>query len=277
VGDLQFRAGGLLAAVGSTLVSRALVLVPGVMIGSPEVIEVDPERVDQRRLGIIAAVGMGTVLLIGLTAWGLTLATSALALGGAEAFLLLVFAFAVQNGFVQLLSFRQSGGLALRRTHPFWWGAALLLVSFVFWQTLVNPGGDLATALRTRNALAFLAVAGVVLFVSLAIWVGTRLTWLRVAEPVDSGAAVRAIDLQRKFNLGPKALAERLGIDTALAKALRWHLGIEADPACRHDFVFGKMKVPMYSDKALERMRQALAGGANLADVRRAYQAAGRP
>lgn len=284
-GDLRIRAGSLLAAVGSTLVSRTLVLVPGIMIGSPEVIEVDPERVDQRRLGIIAAVGMGTVLLVGLVAWSLTLVTSSLrgtagslgtALGGAEAFLLLVFAFAIQNAFVQLLLLRQSGGLALRRTHPIWWGAALLLVSFAFWQTLVNPSGDLASALHNRNALVFLAAAGLVLFVSLAIWVGTRLTWLRVAEPGDS-AAVRAIDLQRTFTLGPKALAEKLGIDTGLAKALRWHLDIEDDPACRHDFVFGRMKVPMYSDKALARMREAIAAGRNLSEVRRAYQAAGRP
>lgn len=98
-----------------------------------------------------------------------------------------------------------------------------------------------------------------------------------LAEPVESGAAVRAIDLQRTFKLGPRALAQKLGIDVGLAKALRWHLGIEADPACRHDFVFGKMKVPMYSEKALERMRAAIAGEANLSDVRRAYQAAGRP
>jgi hypothetical protein len=286
VGDLEIRAGSLLAAVGSTVVSRALVLVPGVMVGSPEVIEIDPDRVDRRRLGLIAAVGMGTVLLIGLAAWGLTLGTAALqgtggslgpALGGAQAFLLLVFAFAVQNAFVQLLSLRQSGGLALRRTHPFWWGAALLLVSFVFWQTLVNPSGDLASALRTRNALVFLAIAGLVLFVSLAVWVGTRLTWLRVAQPVESGAAVRAIDLQRTFRHGPKALAGDLGIDTGLAKALRWQLGIETDPACRHDFVFGRTRVAMYSDRALERMREAISGGANLVDVRRAYQAAGRP
>jgi hypothetical protein len=97
-----------------------------------------------------------------------------------------------------------------------------------------------------------------------------------VAEPGDS-PAVRAIDLQRSYALGPKALAEKLGIDTGVAKALRWHLDIESDPACRHDFVFGRMKVPMYSDRAFERMRAAIAGGVNLSEVRRAYQAAGRP
>jgi len=293
VGDLEIRAGSLLAAVGSTLVSRVVVLSPGLMIGSPEAIDIDPERIDQRRLGMIGAVGIGTVLLIGFTAWALTLGTAALrgtnpsldvALGGADAFLLLVFAFAVQNGFVQLLSVRQSAGLALRRTHGQVWGITLLLVTFAFWHTLVNPGGDVATALQTTNALAFLATAGVALVLSLAVWIGTTLARRRVVvlpataivEDAES-TALRDIDLQRTFKYGPRALAEKLGIDTGRAKALRWHLGIDRDAACRHDFVFGEMKVARYSDRAIERMFEAIASGANLDGVRRAYEAAGRP
>jgi hypothetical protein len=295
VGDLEIRAGSLLAAVGSTLVSRVVALSPGLMIGSPEAIDIDPDRIDQRRLGMIGAVGVGTVLLIGFTAWALTLGTAALrgtnpsldvALGGADAFLLLVFAFAVQNGFVQLLSVRQSAGLALRRTHGQVWGIALLVVTFAFWHTLVNPGGDVATALRTTNALAFLATAGVALVLSVAVWIGTTLARRRatvvvlpataIVEAAES-AAFRDIDVQRTFKHGPRALAENLGIDTGRVKALRWHLGIDRDPACRHDFVFGKMKVARYSDRAIERMREAIASGANLDGVRRAYQAAGRP
>jgi hypothetical protein len=90
--------------------------------------------------------------------------------------------------------------------------------------------------------------------------------------PAGESPALRDIDLQRTFKYGPQALAEELRIDTGRAKALRWYLGIERDPACRHDFVFGKMKVPMYSDRALKRMREAIASGANLNEVRRAYQ-----
>jgi len=95
-------------------------------------------------------------------------------------------------------------------------------------------------------------------------------------EPIEA-AAIREVDLQRTFKHSPKALADKLGIDTGRAKALRWHLSIEGDPACRHDFVFGKMKLPMYSDIALERMRTAVAGGTNLNEVRVAYREAGRP
>ena len=102
---------------------------------------------------------------------------------------------------------------------------------------------------------------------------------VRLVDPDDAvnAAAIREIDLQRTFKHSPKGLADKLGIDTGRAKALRWHLGVEPDQSCRHDFVFGKMRLPMYSDKALERMRGAMAAGVDLDDVRRAYVAAGRP
>lgn len=84
-------------------------------------------------------------------------------------------------------------------------------------------------------------------------------------------AAIRQVDLQNTYKHGPKALADKLKIDTGRAKALRWDLGIEDDSACRHDFVFGKMKLPMYSDLALERMREAIADGKNLNETRARY------
>lgn len=91
-------------------------------------------------------------------------------------------------------------------------------------------------------------------------------------EPVEA-AAIREIDLQRTYKHGPQALADKLNIDTGRAKALRWHLGIEDDPACRHDFVFGKSKHTGYSDAALEKMRSAIAAGVDLDDVRNQYRA----
>ena len=177
--ELALKPGSLVAAVASTLFSRAFVLVPGVMIGSPEALEIDEERVDRRRLGRIAGVGLGTVLAVGLAAWLATLGTTAFRgggelldglLGGVEAFLLLVFAAAVQNGFVQLLSVRESAGRALRRTHRVAWAIALLGVTFVFWHTLVNPRGDLAEALGSTNVQAFLATVGIVLAVAVVVW-----------------------------------------------------------------------------------------------------------
>lgn len=95
-------------------------------------------------------------------------------------------------------------------------------------------------------------------------------------EPIEA-AAIREVDLQKTYKHGAKVLADKLRIDTGRAKALRWKLGLEDDPACRHDFVFGRLRLRMYSDKALELMRESIAGGIDLDDTRAAYREAGRP
>ena len=177
--ELGVRPGSLLAALASTVATRALVLVPGVMIGTPEALEVDEEHLDRPRRGRLAAMGLGAVGLVGALAWLVTLGAGplrsavpgiAVLVGGIEALLLLVFAVAVQNGFVQLLAFRNSAGRALFHLNKIAWGVALLAVTFVFWHTLVNPRGDLAEALGATNVQAFLATVGVVLAVAAAAW-----------------------------------------------------------------------------------------------------------
>jgi Regulator of chromosome condensation (RCC1) repeat len=193
--DLAVKPGSLVTAVGSTLFTRALVLVPGVMIGSPEALDIDAEHTDRRRLGGLAGVGLGTVLIIGLLAWLTTLATTALQgggeimddlAGGLGAFLLLVFAAAVQNGFVQLLSLRESAGLALRRTHRIPWAIALLVVTFLFWHTLVNPRGDLAEAIGSTNVQAFLITVGIVFAAAVIVGVASMVTRRTVAAGAES-------------------------------------------------------------------------------------------
>jgi hypothetical protein len=183
--ELSLRAGGLLAALASVLATRLLLLVPGVMIGTPEALEIDEERLDRRRQGLLAAAGLGTVLLVGAIAWLATLATAAVragveaggavdvVAGGLEALLLLIFAVAVQNAFVQLLAFRGTAGRALLRSHRLVWALTLLGVTFAFWHTLVNPRGDVAQALATTNVQAFLATVGVVLVVAIVAWLVT--------------------------------------------------------------------------------------------------------
>lgn len=77
-------------------------------------------------------------------------------------------------------------------------------------------------------------------------------------ESVDA-AAVREVDLQKKFHWSPFDLADKLAITRPRASALRAHLGIDRDPECRHIFVFGSQKHSRYSDNALTRMRDAIA------------------
>lgn len=76
-------------------------------------------------------------------------------------------------------------------------------------------------------------------------------------EPVDA-AAIRVVDLQRKFHRSATDLAAAVGLTPPRAAALRVHLGIDLDEDCRHVFDFGSQKPVRYSDNAYTRMRDAL-------------------
>lgn len=77
------------------------------------------------------------------------------------------------------------------------------------------------------------------------------------ADDPAEAAAVREVDLRKKFRYTRAELAQHLGINGNDAKRLRDQLGIEADPALCHVFEFGSQKHPCFSDQALIRMREA--------------------
>jgi hypothetical protein len=79
-----------------------------------------------------------------------------------------------------------------------------------------------------------------------------------VADDTVPAAAVREVDLQKKFHRPPSDLARDLELTPPRCTALRRHLGIDADPACRYEFVFKSQHLPRYSDNAFSRMRKAL-------------------
>jgi len=89
-------------------------------------------------------------------------------------------------------------------------------------------------------------------------------------DPTEA-AAVREVDLQRKYHWAATPLAQRLDMDTGRLKAVRWKLGIEDDPTCTHDFVFGSQSIRRYSDNALTRIVEALPG-MDVDAVRREYR-----
>ena len=78
------------------------------------------------------------------------------------------------------------------------------------------------------------------------------------ADESVPAAAVRELDLQRKFHRSAADLAAAVGLTGPRAHALRRHLGIDSDPACRHDFVFGKSQHHRYSDNAYKKMQAAV-------------------
>ena len=86
---------------------------------------------------------------------------------------------------------------------------------------------------------------------------GAPVTFIPADDPSDA-AAVREVDLQKKFYMSPTKMAEILRINTVQACRVRRRAGIDNDPKCHHTFIFGKTKHPRYSDLALARMREEL-------------------
>jgi len=76
-------------------------------------------------------------------------------------------------------------------------------------------------------------------------------------DPTAS-AAVREVDLRKKFYLQATPLAQAVGLTPPKAKVLRAHLGIDDDPKCSHVFEFGSQKIRCFSDNALNGMKEAL-------------------
>ncbi|TKR30272.1 hypothetical protein FCE95_09040 [Luteimonas gilva] len=74
----------------------------------------------------------------------------------------------------------------------------------------------------------------------------------------EGAAAIREVDLQRKYHWSPKALADKLGLTVAKAKAVRDHLQIDNDAANVMIFEFGSQKHQRFSDNALRVLREAI-------------------
>ena len=64
-------------------------------------------------------------------------------------------------------------------------------------------------------------------------------------------------------------LNSALAINSAQSKALRHHLGIDQDTSCCHVFEFGKTKIYCFSDNARNKMKDAIAKGADLNQLRK--------
>lgn len=74
----------------------------------------------------------------------------------------------------------------------------------------------------------------------------------------EGAAAIRNVDMQKKFYLGKRDLAHKLGISPPKANLLRQELGIDGDPRCQHSFQFGKQSIQQYSDNAFRKMKDWL-------------------
>jgi hypothetical protein len=87
------------------------------------------------------------------------------------------------------------------------------------------------------------------------------------ADEEVEAAAVREVDLQRKYHWTKPRLAEKLGLTPPRCLALRRYLVIEDEPDCVYDFTFGSMVHRQYSDNAYRRMKDALDSGVDMGEV----------
>jgi len=74
----------------------------------------------------------------------------------------------------------------------------------------------------------------------------------------EGAAAIREVDLQKKYHWSPSALAAKLGLSVNKTKAVRDFLRIDEDQANVMVFEFGSQKHPRFSDNALRVLREAI-------------------
>jgi len=123
---------------------------------------------------------------------------------------------------------------------------------------------------RLRDVTATFEGDGATVKVHFTKRAGAPVHFVPADDPGDS-AAVREIDLQRKYHIPPFELAEMVGLSRPRATALRRFLGIDDDSACVHVFTFGSQKHPRYSDNASRRMKEALDDGIDMDEVWRTH------
>jgi hypothetical protein len=96
-----------------------------------------------------------------------------------------------------------------------------------------------------------------------------------VTDSDVDAAAVRTVDLQKKYHRSAFDIADKLGLTRPRAHALRTHLGIDKDPNLTHTFHFGSQHPVRYSDHAFNEMRDALKV-VDMDEIWRAHKALGR-
>ncbi|MGY1982970.1 DUF3644 domain-containing protein [Nocardia gipuzkoensis] len=80
-----------------------------------------------------------------------------------------------------------------------------------------------------------------------------------VADESVPAAAIREVDLEKKYHRSPTDLAEAVGITIHQSTALRRHLGLDEEGPYSHFFKFGAFSQRRYSDNAYIAMRDAVA------------------
>lgn len=100
---------------------------------------------------------------------------------------------------------------------------------------------------------------------------GAPVRYIGGDDPAEA-AAVREVDLRKKFHMRASDLALALKLTAPKSKALRWYLGIDSNNKCCHVFEFGKSTFPCFSDNARNLMKEALDQGVDLDRIWQEYR-----
>jgi hypothetical protein len=97
---------------------------------------------------------------------------------------------------------------------------------------------------------------GAILVVHFTKREGTPVHFIAADDPRES-AAVREVDLQKKYRYSATEVSEKLELSMPRVTALRRYLDIESDPDSYNVFSFGSQRIPRYSDRGLQRLHDA--------------------
>ncbi|MCJ7728004.1 MAG: hypothetical protein MUO96_05115 [Actinobacteria bacterium] len=186
--EIGIRPTNVLISVISISTSRLVGIVPGLMFGTPEALRVDESTLDKAKRNRLLKISATTFLVVGFGLWLLTIATSLIQrlslsgtlvnfIGGFEGFLLIIFAVALENTFIQMLGFPGGFGRALKQKNRWLWFGGLVGITFIFYHTLINPRGELVEALQETNVILFLSIAVAFIIIAFGLWLYFRRKW----------------------------------------------------------------------------------------------------
>jgi hypothetical protein len=111
---------------------------------------------------------------------------------------------------------------------------------------------------RLRQVSTQVAGQGVSVTVRFSKTEGMPVQYVKDDTGEGSAAAIREVDLQKRFHLRVADLAKVMKLTPPRCKALRDHVGIDKDNTCRHVFEFDSQRHPRYSDKAVIMLKEAV-------------------
>jgi len=186
--EIGIRPTNILISVISIATSRLVGIVPGLMFGTPQALRADESTLDKAKQNRLLKISAITLLVIGFGLWLPTIATSLIQrlslpgtlvnlIGGFEGFLLVIFAVALENTFIQMLGFPGGFGRALKQKNRWLWFGGLVVITFIFYHTLINPRGELVEALQETNVILFMSVAVAFIIIAFGLWLYFRRKW----------------------------------------------------------------------------------------------------